>query len=796
MNAQKEYTQMNRYGKMVCLLLAVGYFVFALTQSGAFKGEMFANLALEHQKGDVISSGWEESLEFKADYADLERLEMSIYNPMGRTAQGEMNCWISDQQGKKVWQETVDFKRLTAAKHDRGVKGTVVYVKKKLEKNETYTLHLKAVDGAREQNIKVKSRNITIFYNGFNVKKYSMLLCAILLSMVLIFVPNKLKETWNHWFSRALFLVTPMFCYVLVERFSSSGLRYIGWKYGLFNLLVYCTVLMLFYAITNRTRWAIIFTVLCTSGLGLANFYVTKFRGTSLMPVDFATAGTAANVATEYSYEVNTAILWNGVLILWFLFATLRLQCASGFHLKKRVLPIGIFAALFAVCVSIFGNTERLGKFGIRVKVWNPTVSCKRYGYASIFASSVKFLIVEKPSGYSKDKVNQIMKPYVKQAAQENKKTAGKKPNVIAIMNEAFSDLTVLGDFETNQDAMPFVRNLKKNTVKGTMYMSSYGGQTANSEFEFLTGNSMAFLPGGSVAYQYQVKDQLGGLTTTLKNQGYQGNLVLHPYKANGYNREKVYPLLGFSKYLSIDSFDNPELIRNYISDQEDFEKIISQYEAAKKESSDPFYMFNVTIQNHGGYDQDFSNFQQEIKVTDSSGTPAVNRYLSLVKKTDEAFENLISYFQKVKEPTIIVMFGDHQPKLSDSFYQTVMAKDQSSALIREQKKHQVPFVIWANYDIKEEEIQAISPNYLGTKVIEISSNEKTPYECYLQELYKKYPVVTGSVYMDHKGVLHEISNLKELPDDLKEYQMVQYYHMFEKDDRNDSFFYLNESGG
>ena len=174
------------------------------------------------------------------------------------------------------------------------------------------------------------------------------------------------------------------------------------------------------------------------------------------------------------------------------------------------------------------------------------------------------------------------MKPYVKKAEEENrninvsgKKTTKQTPNVIAVMNESFSDLSVLGDFKTNQDYMPFYHSLKKNTIKGNMYMSSFGGQTANSEFEFLTGSSMAFLPGGSVAYQYQVKDELGSLTTTLKEQGYQGMKALHPYLASGYNREVVYPLLGFSDFLSDVDFKEPEMLRRFISDKENYKKVI-----------------------------------------------------------------------------------------------------------------------------------------------------------------------------------------------------------------------------
>ena len=109
-----------------------------------------------------------------------------------------------------------------------------------------------------------------------------------------------------------------------------------------------------------------------------------------------------------------------------------------------------------------------------------------------------------------------------------------KKPNVIAIMNEAFSDLSVVGDFTTNQDYMPFIHNLKENTIQGHLYMSIFGSGTCNSEFEFLTGNTMAFLQNGIIAYTQVVKDKLPNLTYTLKQQGYKGNLAPSPVSGIG----------------------------------------------------------------------------------------------------------------------------------------------------------------------------------------------------------------------------------------------------------------------
>ena len=789
----KKKIQWDKCGRILCAVLIIVYFIFALTQSNAFRGEMFDQLKMQHRdKKEAISDGWQENLKFNASYENMKYLEMSVYNPAATGAKGVMRYWITDESGKTVWHEDVSMGRMTPAKFHRGVRGTIVNINTKLHKGKSYTLHLKAKGAQKEQNLRLRSIRITLYYQGFNLKKYAMLLTGIVLLFVLLLIPNILNDRWNRWLSRVVFVVTPAFCYFIMERFNEISIRFVGMRNSMLNLLVYATVLFFFYMLTNRTRWAAILTVLCTSGLGLANYYVTTYRGTSLMPVDFATIGTAANVATEYQYGVNSAILWNGVLILAFIFINVRLKCAKGFELKKRFIPVAVCVLVCILSVSIFGDTKRLKNMNIQIKVFNPTVSCKRYGYATVFASSIQFLVVKKPTGYSLENVNSLMKPYVNKAKKYNKTTSGKKPNIIVIMNEAFSDLSVLGKFQTNQDEMPFFHSLKENTVKGTMYMSSYGGQTANSEFEFLTGNTMAFLPGGSVAYQYQVKDQMGSLTSTLKSQGYQGNIAMHPFYGNGYNREKVYPLLGFSKFLTIEDFKNPQMCRNYITDQEDFDQIISEYQKAKQENNiDPFYLFNVTIQNHGGYEKDFDNFKQEIKITDAYSNDRANRYLSLIKKTDDALKNLITYFKSVDDPTIIVMFGDHQPKLPDSFYNKVMDGNQETALQQEQDKHKVPFIIWTNYDIKEQTVDQISPNYLATKVIDVAKVKETPYQAYLKELYKKYPVVTGSVYMDADKQLTAIDDLEDLPQDLKNYQMIQYYHMFAKDKRNDSLFYL-----
>ena len=99
-------------------------------------------------------------------------------------------------------------------------------------------------------------------------------------------------------------------------------------------------------------------------------------------------------------------------------------------------------------------------------------------GMAVTFAMDMEYVYVEKPEWYSVEKAEDILKSY---AIEEDFSSETEYPNVIVVMNEAFSDLAVLGDFTTNQDYMPFIHQLQQgyeNTVTGNLMVSVTGGNT------------------------------------------------------------------------------------------------------------------------------------------------------------------------------------------------------------------------------------------------------------------------------------------------------------------------------
>ena len=114
---------------------------------------------------------------------------------------------------------------------------------------------------------------------------------------------------------------------------------------------------------------------------------------------------------------------------------------------------------------------------------------------------------------------------------------------------------------------MPFVHSLMSgadNTVSGYLNVSVCGGNTADTEFEFLTGNTMAFLPSGSIPYQQYIKNETPSLAGYLSSLGYV-TYAQHPYYGSGWNRETVYPLLGFQNMNFVDDYIQRTIVRQYV---------------------------------------------------------------------------------------------------------------------------------------------------------------------------------------------------------------------------------------
>lgn len=613
-----------------------------------------------------------------------------------------------------------------------------------------------------------------------------------------LFLKNVLSDLLNKIVSAIIFVMTPVVSFFMLEydNIQQSTLlmdtvRMLGKKRVLTSIVILGLVMLLIYVITNSTKVASIFMISFSCVAGIASYYTFAFRGIPLLATDLSSMRTAMNVMGEYDYSVNyntyAIILFSVVWII----AICKLRSYKGFSWKLRIPIAAAYVLIAGFSVNLLFNTDFFNKtVKVHINTFMPQKSYKKYGFVLTFTKSIDYLLIEEPEGYSDKKAQEIADKY-KSASELN----AKNPNVIVIMDEAFADLQSVGNyFNTNEEVTPFFNSLKEDTVRGFAYVSVFGGQTANSEYEFLTGCSKAFLPATSTPYQLFIKDEIPSLTTYLKNQNYQSNIAMHPFRGSGYNRETVYPLLGFDKFVTIDDFAEAKYVRNFISDETDFERIINEYESAKEKSDAPFYLFNVTMQNHSGYESDFDNLSQDIKIMDEEfKDDQAERYLNLIHLTDIALENLITYFKNVDDDTVIVFFGDHEPGVHESFYTKLFGK-KSSKLKNEElmEKYKVPFIIWANYDIEEKSEVNTSLNYLSAIMKDSARMQKTGFDNFRLEVSKKFPILTVNGYYDDEGKFYSLSDDEKsssFSDELEEYDILQYNYMFDKRHRISNFF-------
>lgn len=543
----------------------------------------------------------------------------------------------------------------------------------------------------------------------------------------------------------------------------------------------------LLYALTSRMTVALVLCELLCAAVGLLNYFVLAFRSSPILPWDILSWRTGMTVADNYDWEL-TPRLWLmlallGVLAMLATRVRLRLRGAR----KRMLCGAGATALAFLLALALhFPSVTAL--IGVYEMPFTQDYVYRQNGFAISFLVNIRYLSVNPPEDYSAESVRAQLSeavdaPIVPPAAPAS------APNIIVVMNEALSDLSVIGELPVSEDPLPFLHSLRgaPNTITGDLYVSVLGGNTANTEFEFLTGNSMAFLPAGSIPYQQHVKDTVPALPAQLSALGYD-TVSIHPYYESGWNRNTVYPDLGFGRSLWLPDFAGAARLRSYVTDRATYQRMEHELE---QRGEAPLFLFDVTMQNHGGYSDRYRDLDMRIQVND----PAVVRqresvYLSLVRESDDALRELIEYVSSVKEPTVVLLFGDHQPHMPDSFIERLYGKKTAELTAEARARRYItPFVLWANYDINEASDMRISANYLACLLADVTGTPKTAYQRYLSSLWHELPVVTANFCIGRNGTFYGADTRELLVPLLNGYEAAQYNALFDAEARSWEYY-------
>ena len=592
------------------------------------------------------------------------------------------------------------------------------------------------------------------------------------------------KLSWLWTIALVLFgavFSTVMIQYLLLDAELFQKLSDKKWMINIYCVLA---VYLINLCITAKVNLSIIISHSFFMVLGFVNYFVYLFRDNEFTFADLRSIGTGLSVASNYELVLHDRG-WHVILLSAFFFVMVKfipIQFKKASYVR---LLSGQCAVLACILVAL--NCHKM-----TTETWEQKGTYLN-GYVLNFVLSARDSFVSPPEGYDIEVIQQLEETY-----NENKENPldielEEKPTIIVIMNESFADLSVIGEMETNAQLTPFMDSLWENTIKGYALSSVFGAKTPNSEWEFMTGGSMAFLPSGSVVYQQYMNDKPASIVSTLKNEGYTC-VAMHPYYETGWSRNLIYPKLGFDESYFLDDFPQEDIIRKYVSDRELYQKIIERYESSGR--NEELFIMSITMQNHGGYTTTYDNFEENYYKTGRSYTDA-NQYFSLIRESDAALEELVTYFSQVEEPVEIVFFGDHQPSLNKKFYKLMNGKGLSGLTLEElENLYTVPFFIWTNYDTPEETVEITSLNYLSTMMLERSGMELSPYYQFMQDLRAVVPAINARGYysLEKNRYLHVEDALGEELAWISKYQSLQYNRMFDKRNTSELFFpYIKE---
>lgn len=594
-------------------------------------------------------------------------------------------------------------------------------------------------------------------------------------------IPGKFRP-----YHMILLVLNCILCLFLMEWVNNPDLKEMQIRYMLLNLAGCFIISMIWLFWLNSWRRAII-AVICLYGVMIVVFNaVNSLRGEPFQFIDMFSIGTAMAVAGKFTFVMSRQLMTAIIIVLCVLGMYLQLPDASiARKVWGRILIRGGVAGFMIGMYFFYLNVNWNGNLGILTDLFAPTKTYKKYGTTVGFFCVAKYMRLTPPDGYSVEGIKEIAEK-AEEEMVPNDTTDVKPVNIIAIMNESWADYRMVGDFQTNKEVMPYYDSMSENTIKGHTLVCIRGGGTAKSEYEFLTGNSVKRFPGMVPYVSYFLHDQYS-LVTTLKSQGYEA-IAMHPYKRTNWNRPAAYRLLNFDEFLAEEDFEeDTDRIRSFISDRGNYEKIVKMVEE-KENPDDKLFLFNITMQNHGGYESE--TYHGTIHV-DGYEEEAVTNYLSLERDSDDALKYLIEHFKTVEEPTLILMFGDHYPDLPEEFTEYISGKKYDDLPIEEKEMYfSTPFFIWANYDIPEMDGIQTSNNYLGTMMLEQTGLEMAPYNYFLKNQQEQIPALNHLGYMDADGTFHtwQEGEEEELVQEWN-YECLQYNNLAEKRRRLDDFF-------
>ncbi|MDN3185245.1 LTA synthase family protein [Enterococcus faecalis] len=515
--------------------------------------------------------------------------------------------------------------------------------------------------------------------------------------------------------------------------------------------------------------------------IAIVNYYKMTIRKDSIVPSDFSLQqfkNIYENMLNgEMKHLVLSLFFFIVLLSLFTLYWFKKYSVKKGQLQTRKLINRGILLGISLL--FLFGIKESAGdlykKAGLNVAHSNAIDNVNNNGVIIHYWGNLSNQMMLKPEGYTKEKVKAVVEDIQKKNGTTQRETKGSnlsKPNVIFILSESFWDPTTLKNISFEKDPIPFIHSMIEKSG-GKMLSPEFGGNTANVEFNVMTGFSSNFIMGGKIPYTKLATTPSASysIVENFKENGYQA-IAIHPFVSYFFAREQVFKHFGFDQAMFEEELKHKKNgVGAYTSDQQFIEDIqkIDQEQTKQKE---PYFLHAISMQNHYPYDSTFKYLNEPLVkgYREITGGAGLNLYTNGLSKTDQAMKELLTYLEGVERETYVVFYGDHLPALEDELYKEHLKVGKGSTY--ELSKHETPYFIWSN---KENPgiTGSISPNYFASKVMDKAGLQTTGFQQFLNRLYDEIPAFSPLGYLESNGTQKQLSaTQKEL---LEEYRLLQY---------------------
>lgn len=556
------------------------------------------------------------------------------------------------------------------------------------------------------------------------------------------------------------------------------------------NFSIILLAVCMLYFVIGKISWTFTISVVIMSLLHAINHYKIKFRDEPLNPTDFVLGKEAGNIAQGYDLTPDIKIY--SIIIVCLLTIILSFLFIKNKRPNLKISLAGTAVTLVITIVMytcVYGNTKIYKHFYSGKGIFQETEIVGAQGLVYSLVHNIGSMQYEKPGEYSREKAERILNRY-KQPEYEVK-----PPNVIAVMCEAYTDIQKWGNVSfSDENPYEFYNYLKSKGCYGEVFVPQFGGGTATTEFEFLTGNNTSAISSTMpVAYKTIINKDTYSLARLFKNIGFE-TAAMHPGDPWFYNRQNVYTYMGFDKFTSKDDLpsDTPHVV-GYISESVSAEMIINDYNRHLEENPDKGYFnFLVTIQNHGPYDgnvlvQDKGEFISKDSGLTDEQYYIINNYLAGIKDSDDFMKTIYEYINTLDEPTVFILFGDHLPFLDgDEQLFSILGLDIASGTYEAyENRYSTDYVIIGNDAYLKGNVPSIngkqsiiSSNYLSVKLMKYMNMDLSPFHAFLNDMMQYAPIISRQ----HNGTSTGFGETppEEFDTLFSEYKILQYYNLYD----------------